>query len=730
MLAAVMLATTKIWQCFLLAAALSLAAPACSPGGPELLIQGDQLLQAGKAAEAVVVLERAATRLPTESRAWNHLGLGYHAGGRITEARKAYTRALELNRNLVVTHFNLGVLEFEQRNWQPAESEMRTFLQWNPSSGEAWSKLGQAQFHSGQPDTAERSLLNAVRLQPQDADAWNILGLAQVQRRQFREAYKSFTAAQKASPGHPASLLNLGVTAQQQLGDRRAALQHYLAYLELNPAPANSAAVRELVAPLERQLGMAPRVVPPVRSVASATNSPTPLLRPSSPARPLTVTNRAPVGPLTARVPPVPLSGSNRWSGPPPIEPGSRLTAPEITPPRALAVTRPTPVPVVGERPQETNPPVASPAVASPVPPALVLAPVTPKPVVVEKEIVPRPSREPILRPGPTNSPPGNVLPVAVATPAVPVMPVAQAPDERQAPEVLSSPSVDPSTTVFSEIGDPPSTKKTVWQRMNPVRWFRKDEPEAMAEPSSAEKQRLALLNPARWFKNPQKTPTPLDPVSPAAPEPVAREAIPVPEASEPKVTEAAPVPSPAPEARPASPPKPVFARYTRQLSARPAPGDRRAAEEQFVLGVAAHERRDLPTAVARYQRATQADPSYYDAHYNLGVAALALGDLPLSLLAGEYAVATAERPEQARWNLAVALQRAKFPVDAAEELDRLMASSPGDVRAELMLASICARELGEVPRARQHYENVLARSPSHPERASIQTWLRQNPGL
>ncbi len=719
-----MLATTKIWQCVVLAAALSLTAPACSPGGAELLLAGDQLLQSGKAAEAVVVLEKAATRLPTESRVWNHLGLAYHAGGRITDARKAYARALELNRNLIVTHFNLGTLEFEQRNWQQAESELRTFLQWNPSSGEAWSKLGQAQFHSGQPDAAERSLLNAVRLKPQDADAWNILGLVQVKRRQFREAYKSFAAAQKASPGHPASLLNLGVTAQQQLGDRRAALQHYLAYLELNPAPANSAAVRELVAPLERQLGIAPRVVPPVHSVASTTNPPAPLLRPSSPARPLTVTNRAPVGLVAARVPPVTLSGSNRWSGPTLTGPGPRLAAPAINAPAAVVLTNPTPALAVVPHPPETKRPVVPPAVVSPVPPPLIPAPVTPTAVVVEKELELKPARDPIPQPTRTNTLRGSSLPVAVATPAVPVVAVAQAPDEPHPPEVLNLVAVDPSTAVSSEIDDPPATKKTVWKRMNPVRWFRKDEPAPIAEPSGAEKRRIALLNPAHWFKNSPKNPTPLEPLSPGAPEPIATEA------PEPQKTTAASVSPPAPETIPAPPPKPAFARYTRQLSARPAPGNRRAAEEQFVLGVTAHERRDLPSAIARYQKAAQYDPSYHDAHYNLAVAALASGDLPLSLLAGEYAVATADRPEQARWNLAVALQRAKYPADAAEELDRLTDSSPSDVRAELMLASICARELGEVPRARQHYEKVLALSPNHPERASIQNWLRQNPGL
>ncbi|TMQ00787.1 MAG: tetratricopeptide repeat protein, partial [Verrucomicrobia bacterium] len=64
-----------------------------------------------------------------------------------------------------------------------------------------------------------------------------------------------------------------------------------------------------------------------------------------------------------------------------------------------------------------------------------------------------------------------------------------------------------------------------------------------------------------------------------------------------------------------------VFARYGYH-SLEPKPGNRSAAERWLAQGLQAQERNRLTEAIAAYRQATSADPSFFDAHYNLGVAA------------------------------------------------------------------------------------------------------------
>ena len=147
-------------------------AAGCQPHGLEALQRGDQLLEARKPAEAIPLLEVAATDLPGDARAWNFLGLAYHAVGRRPDALKAYLMALRQDRNLFDAHFNLGGLYFEDGNWVEAERSLRVFLavESNRNRAVAWNLLGQCEWQLHKWDDAERSLSTAARLDPNSAD--------------------------------------------------------------------------------------------------------------------------------------------------------------------------------------------------------------------------------------------------------------------------------------------------------------------------------------------------------------------------------------------------------------------------------------------------------------------------------------------------------------------------------------------------------------------------------
>ncbi|MFM7803324.1 MAG: tetratricopeptide repeat protein, partial [Verrucomicrobiota bacterium] len=185
---------------------------------------------------------------------------------------------------------------------------------------------------------------------------------------------------------------------------------------------------------------------------------------------------------------------------------------------------------------------------------------------------------------------------------------------------------------------------------------------------------------------------------------------------------------APAPRAQIASPRRPAPPRYVRRATGVLPAGNRAAAEPFFLQGTSAQQRRDLVTAAAEYRRATEVDPSFHEAYHNLALVAMDQGDLNLALLACEQALLLRPSDAETRRNFAAALKAARYPQDAAEQLELFLAARPTDTALHLAAAGLYAGELDEPAKARTHYEAVLALEPSHPQAAAIRGWLSGHP--
>jgi tetratricopeptide (TPR) repeat protein len=629
-----------------LALALLVLAAGCQPHGPDALRRGDELLRAGRVAEAVPLLERAATDLPDDPRAWNFLGLAYHDANRPEEAQKAYLRALRADRNYFDVHYNLGALHSEQGNWAEAERSLRTFLapDANRNHAAAWALLGDAQLRLRKLDDAERSLAFAAKLAPNSADVWNNLGLVYAGKRRWPAARQDFAYAIRLDPRNAAARLNLAVAAQQA-GDRRAALPLYRDYLAVAPNAANAEDIRSLIRQLDAQLngtGTAAAAAP-TNSVAAA--------------RP--VTN-------------VPTAAVTRAPAPTNAAPA------KVTPPatRPVADTRPA-------APKRSDPATGNPGANASAPKPTAAKAETPKPAAEETAALP--ATEVVrVNDGPTLRAARDVV---ASTPAAPTAPVTTPTPADPAPAAVTpatgetAPTAAPTRTARTE----PAKRKNLWQRANPVNWFR----DGSAPPPRAGVPPATL---------------PLPDGSPAA---------------QPAVPVAAPKPKPV---------KPAVARYASRSPADLPAGNRAEADAQFAAAVAAHDRRDFANAIALYQRAVELDPSHFSAHYNLGLAALDAGDVSRALLAGECATRLNPRSTTALRLFASALQRGNYPADAAEQLERVVAAEPADAGAHLALGGLYARSLGEPEKARPHYERALALDPQNSQAGAIRLWLAENP--
>jgi tetratricopeptide (TPR) repeat protein len=177
-----------------------------------------------------------------------------------------------------------------------------------------------------------------------------------------------------------------------------------------------------------------------------------------------------------------------------------------------------------------------------------------------------------------------------------------------------------------------------------------------------------------------------------------------------------------------ASWPKGPPARYAYRSPAQPAPGDRAAAERLFAQGVQAQQAHRLPEAVQSYRLAAQADPSFFDAYYNLGLAATEAGNLRTALAAYENALAVQPQSLDARYNFALTLKQANYPIDAVNELERVLTIYPNEPRAHLVLGNFYAQQFHQPAKAREHYLKVLEVDPHNPQAGTIRFWLAANP--
>ncbi len=178
------------------------------------------------------------------------------------------------------------------------------------------------------------------------------------------------------------------------------------------------------------------------------------------------------------------------------------------------------------------------------------------------------------------------------------------------------------------------------------------------------------------------------------------------------------------------TPPAPVdFPRYNYLSPSRPHAGDRRAASGAFTQARLAEQEEKWQLALAGYRQAVELDPSWFEAQYNAGVIAHRLRNYDSALASYEVALAIEPESVDTRYNFALALKAAGFAPDAANELKKILAAHPTEVRAHLALANLCAQSLHDPAQARRHYLKVLELDPNNPQAADIHFWLAANPG-
>ncbi|HEY6228681.1 MAG TPA: tetratricopeptide repeat protein [Verrucomicrobiae bacterium] len=642
---------------------------ACRPPGPRALLDGDRLIREGKYPQAITKLQKATQLLPANAQAWNHLGLAYQYAGQPNEAVRAYQQAITVDRNLAAVRFNLGTLYLEQNRVNDAINELTTATVLEPGSLAAWVNLGKAQLRARRVDEAERSFVTVLRADPKNVEALNYYGVTLLHRRKASDARAYFNEALKYQPDYSPAVFNQAVVFHYYIVNKPQALARYQDYLRMKPDASGAAAANEAIRALEAELQPKPVVV-------VATNTPTATNRlvamtnhPSAHTNVAAIkTNAAPATLHTTNIAETAHAATNK-----PIA-TNRTVATITNKPSEIVSTPPKPAPktnivvaaapVTNEPPKTVEKPIEQPEPQKPL--EVVNLDEEPK-LAVAKDIAPPP------KPATTTPSPTPPKTVAAAT-------VTNAPSEEP-------PLIRPARREEKEKGT--SLTSTILRKANPVNWFRRSKEEEKSDKTEK--------------------------IVAKAPEPPVAEST---------VKE---LPEPPKEAVPEVKPEPVFARYPYQTTPLPRDGNHAAAEPLFNEAVIAHQEGKLGKAMDGYRAALRQDPRYFDAQLNLGIAAAQASDLSLALASLEDAVRVSPKSTEARYQFAMALRRANYPIDAVNELKTLLEDTPNEARAYLALGNLYSQVLNKPELAVTNYQRVLEIAPQHPQAPQIRAWLMQH---
>jgi tetratricopeptide (TPR) repeat protein len=169
----------------------------------------------------------------------------YNAG-KLEEAKKALSTALEHNPKLAAAYQLLATIDLREKQYETALTHLDKVLELESQNADALYLKGAALNSLGRQDEAVTTWQSYLALKPDDAEIRYNVGALLLAAKKTDEAIEHFKAALKAKPDFADACKVLGQLYIQkaQHADAKAMLQRYL---ELKPDAADADEIRQMV---------------------------------------------------------------------------------------------------------------------------------------------------------------------------------------------------------------------------------------------------------------------------------------------------------------------------------------------------------------------------------------------------------------------------------------------------------------------------------------------------
>jgi tetratricopeptide (TPR) repeat protein len=98
---------------------------------------------------------------------WDKIGIAYHQLGDLGAARKAYERAVKIDKKYADAINNIGTVFYAEKKYRSAISRYNRALQIAPDNASVWSNLGTAYYARGKFDLMTQAYTKALQLDPE-----------------------------------------------------------------------------------------------------------------------------------------------------------------------------------------------------------------------------------------------------------------------------------------------------------------------------------------------------------------------------------------------------------------------------------------------------------------------------------------------------------------------------------------------------------------------------------
>lgn len=180
------------------------------------------LMRLGRIEEALDAC-RQAVHFEGNAGYYNTLGLIWEKKKQATEAVAAYKKAIELDKDFALPHYNLGLLYLHLGETKKGEAEIQESLRLRPKDAVALYNLGTTLIQQGQSERAVAVLRKAVEINPKYVKAWSNLGTALCDLGQLDAGIAAYREALRVDPKFLDAWTSLGATYQQK-GDYNSAI--------------------------------------------------------------------------------------------------------------------------------------------------------------------------------------------------------------------------------------------------------------------------------------------------------------------------------------------------------------------------------------------------------------------------------------------------------------------------------------------------------------------------
>ena len=217
------------------AAGEAAAGPKIAPELLQSLQKAKQLADAGNHAEAITLYQGYLAKDPTSNPAvYYYLGKSLFESGEDQQSAQAFSKALELKKDMKGAHFFLGNLAARGDDPVTAAVEYERELQLSPDSEPVLYNLGQSYAKAGDQDKAIAALDRAATINPAKPEYFMALASIYEQRKDKVKADEMYQKVAAIDPRNAAILFfNVGAKAWNE-NKPKEAVQAYTKALEID----------------------------------------------------------------------------------------------------------------------------------------------------------------------------------------------------------------------------------------------------------------------------------------------------------------------------------------------------------------------------------------------------------------------------------------------------------------------------------------------------------------